>query len=761
MLYRACKSFLCSTGNPVLTLILLSIALTAIVAHSGGRGRDDSARLLTSGRTALARQLSGTDEMAEFLRMAAIAADPRDLPYLLNARRAELIRRAMVLAQRLPEQRRLHLDYASELTKAGRAEDAIRELEALETDLRLSSPSQEAEQMRSIRTALAIAHLRLGEDQNCCARNTPQSCLLPIRGTGVHSRPYGSSRAISILEGLLREDPSDLRARWLLNIAFMTLGRYPQDVPARWRIETSAFRSDHPLPRFANVAPLTGLAKLGRAGGTVVDDFDGDDRLDILQSSIAFDEPLTYFRNTGDGSFTGAGQEAGLARLTGGANMVQADFDNDGRTDVFVMRGGSFGKAGELPSSLLRNVGGGRFEDVTRRSGLFRIAPTRAACWLDYDADGHLDLFVGYESSAARRHACALFRNNGDGTFNDVALRAGVAQVGAVRGAVSADYDGDRRPDLYLTMGDSASSVLYRNAGGGRFTDETASAGLRDSGFGSAALFFDFDNDGRPDLFRMNARVDGVADVAADYLELPTAAARSQLFHNLGNGTFEDVSRQSGLHRVMPGAGVHCGDLDNDGFLDLYVATGTPSLDMIVPNRMFRNDGRGRFQEVTTAGDFGHLQKGQGVAFADLNNDGSQDVFAHLGGAFSGDMAYSALFANPGARGRWITLQLAGTRENRSAIGATIRVEVRTPKGLRRLHRTVSSGGSFGAGPLRREIGLGEATAIERIEILWPSSGRKQVLHGLRPGGFYRVTEGSVLARSFEPRKFHWPSAKP
>jgi hypothetical protein len=707
---------------------------------------------------------SGTDDMARVLRAAARAVDSRLVPTIVDAGRAELIRRTMVSEGSLAEQRKLHLVYATELTNEGNTEDAIRELNALETDIRVSDPGGWARMKRPILLAQAIAHLRLGEDQNCCARNTPDSCLLPIKGAGVHTQPFGSTHAIQLLERLLQDDPRDVRARWLLNVAFMTLGKYPQEVPARWRISPEVFRSGYPLHRFPNISSLTGLSILGRAGGTVVDDLDGDSRLDVLISAIGFEDQLRFFHNNGDGSFSDRTARAKLTGLTGGINMIQADYDNDGRKDVFVMRGGWAGPAGRFPSSLLRNTGAGVFEDVTKRTGLFCTLPTQTAVWLDYDSDGYLDLFVGYLSGPGKRRPCALFRNNGDGTFRDVAKQAGV-DFSDVRAAISDDYNGDGRPDLFLTVGDSGRAgggVLLRNEGGGTFSDVSRAAGVADGAAGSSALFFDYDNDGRPDLFLGGAGVDDVhravvEDVAADYLGLPTGAGRARLYHNRGDGTFEEVGRAAGLHRVMPGAGLNYGDLDNDGFPDLYVGTGTPALDMIVPNRMFRNAGGKVFQDVTTAGDFGHLQKGYGVAFADMNDDGQQDVFAHMGGVYYGDRAYSALFANPGGRNRWLTLQLRGVQTNRSAIGARIKVTVRTPGGKRDIYKSVCSGGSAGAGPLRQEIGLGNATAIEQVEVFWPVSRRRQRLRGLKPDRIYHIDESRERAVRLRAQPFAWP----
>ena len=494
----------------------------------------------------------------------------------------------------------------------------------------------------------------------------------------------------------------------------------------------------------------------------IFDDLDGDGNLDILISGIGFQDPLRLFHNNADGTFTERSKEAGLGSEMGGLNIVQADYNNDGHTDVFVLRGGWMGKAGVFPSSLLRNNGDGTFTDVTKEAGLLRFGPTQTAVWLDYNNDGLLDLFVAYESSGGVSHPCALFRNNGNGTFTDVAEQAGVNFTGYVKAVVSADYDNDGLPDLYLTIGghEGGDNILFHNNGDGTFSNFAAKAGVTEPHHSFSAFFFDYDNDGWPDLFVIGYQVESVADVAADYLGKPTKAERPRLYHNNRNGTFTDVTKAMHLDKVILGMGIGYGDLDNDGYLDFYVGTGNPDLAMIIPKRMFRNDEGKRFQEVTTAGDFGHLQKGHAIAFADINNDGNQDIFEQLGGANFGDIAYSALYANPGNSNHWITLKLEGVQTNRSAIGARIKVTVKTASGPRDIYKTVSSGGSFGAGPLRQGIGLGKAVEIDHVEIYWPVSRRTQSLRGLAMDKPYQVREDKDQATPLALKTFAWPTTK-
>jgi hypothetical protein len=703
---------------------------------------------------------ASTREMGRLLVELASRVDPRTMPFQVDDRRAELLGEDLAQSNR-PVVERLHLrySYASALLRAGRIADCLDALDALRADVILSAPERLELDRPEIELLRAKAYLRLAEEENCHLSNNRDSCLLPIRRGGIHQKRDGATRAAQVLTGILDRDPGNLQARWLLNVAHMTLGSHPDGVPERDLIPPSVFAAEYPLPAFENVARQAGVDVYGLAGGAILDDLDNDGRLDLMVSHSGFADQTRFFLNRGDGRFDDRTERAGLTGEVGGLNMLQADYDNDGFVDALVLRGGWMGPDVRFPLSLLRNKGDRSFVDVTRAAGLLaHMAPTQTAAWLDFDGDGWLDLFVGNETrpgGVEEPSPCELFRNNRDGTFTNVAREAGVAFVGFVKGVVSGDYDNDGRPDIFVSV-QGSEALLLRNDGpspdgrGWRFTNvaEAAGVGRRMISFG--AFFFDFDSDGWLDLFvagwgGFDAKT-MAADVAADYLGLPTSAERGRLYRNKGDGSFEDVTRAVGLHRVVPAMGLNFGDLDNDGWLDLYLGTGNPDFGTLIPNRMFRNAGGRAFQDVTTAGNFGHLQKGHAIAFGDVDNDGDQDVFEQMGGAFLADKAYSALYLNPGPRRRWLRLELQGVRSNRSAIGARIRIELDTPGGARHLYRTVGSGGSFGGSPLRAEIGLADAKGIAAIEVSWPATGQTQRLTGLRPDRGYRVVEGAASA---------------
>ncbi|GAB4466050.1 MAG: hypothetical protein OHK0029_37130 [Armatimonadaceae bacterium] len=610
---------------------------------------------------------------------------------------------------------------------------------------------------------MAIASLRYGEDQNCCASASANACLLPIRGDGVHTKPEGSRKAIELLTKVMERGFGDLGVQWLLNVAYMTLGEYPDKVPTQWRIPPSVFQSDYALPRFTNIAPKSGLDVEQLAGGVIAEDFDNDNDLDLIVSSFWLDDELRYFVNNGDGTFTERTKEAGLIGEVGGQNLIQTDYNNDGNIDFLILRGGWRGKGGHHPKSLVKNNGDGTFTDVTEEAGVLSLNPCMTAVWFDYNRDGWLDLFLGNESTDGEKNPCQLFRNNKNGTFTDVAKEVGLDVVGYVKAAVSSDYDRDGAPDLFLSCWKEPNK-LFRNQNG-KFVEVGKQAGVTEPLGSFSCFFFDYDNDGWDDLFVVDYDIQSVRDVVADYLKKPHNGETARLFRNRGDGTFADVTKAARLNRVLYGMGINFGDLDNDGWLDFYIGTGAPNLSAVIPNRMFRNADGKLFQDVTTAGNFGHLQKGHGIAFADLDNDGDQDIYESMGGAYEGDKARSVLFENPHTRikpqNRWLVLKLEGDSSCRDGRGTRIAVTVTDANGKpRTLHRTVGSGGTFGANPLRQEIGLGQATRIEKVEIVWSATGKKQTVTGLEPNQAYRIREGEVSAVPLNLPRFSLTPAK-
>ena len=703
---------------------------------------------------------ASTRLMAETLKNLYESAHPESMAYLSD-RLAEMFQSKATNAVELKEKFRLLFNLAIQQINASRPDSALNTFAAMERLVAQHGGELDRRTLTEIRLRKGMAFFRLGEQENCLAVHNADSCLFPLRQKAFHLLPRGSQGAVAMFSAHLAEYPNDYSTRWLLNLAHMTLGEYPDKVSPQYLIPPQRFASEHSMPRFLDVSDGLGIDANDLAGGTIVDDFDNDGFYDVMISAWDGNGQLRYFRNNQNGRFVERTSEAGLVGEVGSLNIVQTDYNNDGLLDIWLMRGGWLGKAGRIPSSLMRNNGDGTFTDVTVESGLFRQHPTMATRWFDFNGDGWLDLFIGNESTdPTDPDYCELFRNNRDGTFTECAKECGIRVAKFVKGVACGDFDNDGHPDLFLSVR-NGDNILLQNDGpqydgpaivGWKFVDVTRRAGpIQNPTLSFGTFFFDYNNDGWEDIICFGYWLgNGVGDVAADYLGLPHSGTPTKLYRNNGNGTFSDVSSEARLDRICHAMGHNFGDLDNDGWLDFYCGTGDPDFRTLIPNRMFRNAEGRFFQDVTTATGTGHIQKGHAIAFADFDDDGFQDVYATYGGAYAGDFARNALYLNPGNTNGWLKLRLAGVKANRMAVGARVKINLETPAGSRALHRVVSSGGSFGGNPFRLEVGVGDATAIKSVEILWPGSGTRQVVSGLALRKSYEITEGAGANRELE-----------
>jgi len=591
-----------------------------------------------------------------------------------------------------------------------------------------------------------VAYLRQAETQNCCQSPTGNSCIFPIQADGQHRQTEYSRAAMKVFEELLATVAVDSEpgaaARWLLNLSAMTVGDYPDQVDSKWRIDPQMFASDKTWPAFANIAPLVGVARFSMAGGAVIEDFDCDGDLDLFTTTWdPGGAPSFYLHEAG--KFVDRTEQAGLAGITGGLNLTHTDYNNDGYCDLFVLRGGWLGQRGCIPNSLLRNNGDGSFTDVTFQAGLATPSwPSQTATWADFDLDGDLDVYVGNEANAQLPAACQLFRNNGDGTFSDIAQPAGVSNGRLAKAVTSGDFDGDRYPDIYVSNYQSANR-LYRNQRDGTFLDVAEQLGVAEPKDSFTCWFWDFNNDGRLDLF-VSAYAGGIAEIASAYVNRPfdQQATLARLYQATETGTFVDVAGQLGLTRPHHPMGANFADIDNDGYLDFYLGTGWPEYREIMPNAMYRNVAGQAFTDVTFSSRTGHLQKGHAVAFGDLDADGDLDLFEQLGGFVPGDRFYDVLFQNPGFPNRWIDLQLLGVRTNRVAVGARLKLTIGEGHQARSIYRFVGSGGSFGENPFRQLIGVGQADTIQELEVLWPVTGVVQLFRDVPTNQAFQIIEG-------------------
>ena len=601
---------------------------------------------------------------------------------------------------------------------------------------------------RSTLEELAVAYMKQAEIQNCINPEGRLVCVLPMDPNYFHGDVTSIALAIEILDDLLAVEPDNLRRRWLLNIAHMSAGTFPDGVDERFRISADIFAPEGQLAPFTEVAPDVGLYAVDLAGGAIIEDFDNDGLLDVMTSSWDPSRSLRLYRNVGTGRFVERTEGAGLSQQVGGLNIVQTDYDNDGWKDVLVMRGGWLMSNGQMRMSLLRNGRDGTFSDVTHQSGLAAPSyPSQSASWADFDNDGDLDLFSCNESIPESHEVGAplifpsqLFRNSGDGTFVDIAQSAGVTNLRYCKGSAWGDYDNDGDQDLYVSNY-ADENRLFRNDGNGAFTDVAPDLGLTEPIESFPVWFWDFDNDGWLDLFVAGYARD-IDSVAADYLELPNNGPLPRLYRNDGAGGFDDVAVQVGLADVNQAMGSNFGDFDNDGFPDIYLGTGFPAFNALAPNVAYRNDEGTAFQNVTFAAGLGHIQKGHGIAFGDLDRDGDQDIFMQVGGFYPSDGFVNALYVNPGSANNWLTLRLVGTDSNRAAIGARVSVTVKAAQESRVVHAVVNSGGSFGASSLDQEIGLGSAESIESVNVWWPASGIRQSFYSVPMNTAVEITEG-------------------
>jgi len=512
-------------------------------------------------------------------------------------------------------------------------------------------------------------------------------------------------------------------------------------------------------------------------GGASFFDYDGDGWLDIfLVNGTTLDpgtrrRPRSYlFHNNRDGTFTDVTEKAGLLHSGWGQGCCVGDYDNDGHDDLFVTYWGK--------SVLYHNNGDGTFTDVSEKAGVAG-APGRwgaGCCFLDYDRDGHLDLFVAsyvnFDPAKAPRPGAGeycryndipvpcgplgyaggtnvLYRNQGDGTFADVSESSGIARprgpssmvfvptgwqpTGSYgMGAAVADFDNDGWPDIYVAS-DTAPSLLYRNNHDGTFREIAGPAGCAFDGEGAALAGMgvgvgDFDADGWLDIVRTN------------FSEQVTT-----LYRNYGGGAFEDASIRAGLgvNRKYLGFGVDFFDFDNDGWADLFLANGHVysqiankklHLKYREPKVLYRNLGNGRFEDVSARAGAAILAEnlGRGCAFGDFDNDGDVDVIVNnLDGP-------PTLLRNDGGSGNGsILVKCVGTKSNRSAIGARVTVRL----GPHAQIREVMSGGSYySQSDLRLHFGLGRAAAADSLEVAWPS-GLKETFKDLPAHHLFVVQE--------------------
>ncbi|HXE35832.1 MAG TPA: CRTAC1 family protein [Verrucomicrobiae bacterium] len=569
--------------------------------------------------------------------------------------------------------------------------------------------------------------------------------------------------------------------------------------------QTAANANQYPPPpkeigvSFLNVARESGLnAKTVYGGehknkyllettgcGVAFYDYDNDDWLDIflvngwrLEGFPKGQEPVSHlFKNNRDGTFTDVTAKSGISHYGWGQGVCVGDYDNDGFDDIYIT---SFGK-----NTLYHNNGNGTFTDVSEKAGVGTNGKrwNTGCAFVDYDLNGHLDLFVANyidldlatapvpESGPCVYKgvlvACGppglnggkniLFHNNGDGTFTDVSERAGLFQANGTYGlgVLTADFNNDGWPDIYVAN-DSTASALYQNKKNGTFSDVAMEAGCAlsadgkpQAGMGVSAA--DYDLDGNLDIVKTNF-----------------AGDTPSLYHGIGGGNFEDATFTAGLGKHTQYLGWGCGffDMDNDGWPDILICNGHvyPEVEQLrteagYPQQkiLYRNLRNGHFEDVSSEGGAGIMVPvaSRGAAFGDFDNDGDIDVVVNTINDFPQLLRCDSRLENS-----WLKVKTIGTKSNRSGIGARLRC-VTHPPGETKPHQQIDevrSGGSYiSQNDLRVHFGIGKAEKVELLEIRWPS-GAVDALKDVKPNQLIVVKEGAGIVRSV---KFEAKTGKP
>jgi len=545
-----------------------------------------------------------------------------------------------------------------------------------------------------------------------------------------------------------RDTPDDIRYQWMLRTLTIQAGQPASSIPREFQLKVPP-----PAPSTFKFRDVTGRSRVGRMAlgrGAAWGDFDNDGRDDILVGAER--APFRLLRNLGDGTFEDVAAQMGPRDPVGlGCYASQfIDYDNDGFQDIFLSSNG-WGGGGRL--FLFHNESGKCFVDVTQSAGLSAPVNAFGSSWADYDNDGRADLAVAAGIiDPDNGDRLRLFHNEGGGKFLEVGRAAGLNQTARWISCCWGDYDGDGRQDLLATSYD-AGPFLFRNLGNGRFKDVSVAAGIRTQTHAYTCEFFDYDNDGKLDIF-VSTYPDSFYKTMIEYNLSGAAvppAQRQLLLHNNGDGTFRNVTQDAGITGWYGAMSSQVADLDNDGFDEILLGTGNPELDWCEPKPVFRNNGEGRFADVGSSCGLVHYGMLHGMAFSDYDDSGNLSLFGSFGGFYWGTRETSRLYRNLGSGNRSLEIRLIGTRSNRDAIGAKVSAIAEN----RKVFKWVNGGNGFGCCSSRIvHLGLGVSERVDELQINWPS-GLRQSFGNLAAGQRVEITEGKDNIRpllKFRPR---------
>jgi hypothetical protein len=512
-----------------------------------------------------------------------------------------------------------------------------------------------------------------------------------------------------------------------------------------------------------------------------VGDYDNDGLEDIFVTDSDAGKPNHLFHNNGDLTFTDVAEKAGVAGGNDPQSIVSDalwfDYDNDGKLDLLIARFGT--------PILYHNEGNGKFKDVTATSGLNKFGNTIAVIAFDYDNDGYLDLMFGNYfrpvnlldlkdphvlpndlDNATNGGGVTLWHNTGKGSFEEVTDKAGLGKVnGWALDIGHGDFNNDGLQDIYIAC-DYGTDHLFLNNGDGTFREVTEKATGWDTKKGMNVDVADYDNDGWLDIY--------VTNITDEYMK-----ECNMLWHNNGDGTFSDVSKETGTCETGWGWAAKFADFDNDGWQDLFVVDGlrsagpesyvplilpvitTPGLDITDVNnwpsignrtwsgyqkkKLFHNLGNGSFKDIAAEAGVDNQLDGRGIGIGDFDNDGRLDIVQT-----NADQPLLLYHNITEKTGNWIELKLIGTRSNRDAIGARIRVEA---GGITQIREVDGGNGYAGESTRRVHFGLGKTTKIDRIEIRWPSGQTQQVVVPINRVTYVEEGRGVITGTTEKPKQ--------
>lgn len=680
------------------------------------------------------REINSQDRILQELLYKKTYADSHGIPISRSRKPQEFLE----ASQKVNDPKRKNfftIQYYESLLQLGRTSELI----------------EHASERSKLSNGLPIQHLRLlglayFHRWDCVRAKKTEDCIFPLGGGD-----RDVERAMSIFDRILSEYSNDLSLRWLWNLGSLSMNR--NERPDRWGLDNLLEKESERTKKYSQTASRKGLARPSKRGGVILEDFTGNDRLDIVTSSRSYRQSLEFYVNQGDGEFERRTKKAGLEEFVGGINITQTDYNNDGNPDIYITRGGSIAQE-TFTNSLLRNNGDGTFTDVTYDANLDGEFRSQVAAWADVNKNGYLDLFVGNEATKGFESARSrLYLNQGDGTFEEVSGAAGVDVNGVVRGADWGDVNNDGFPDLYVSLRNSPNKLFLNRSDTGDsrpvFRDITGRAGVEGPVESRLTWFWDVNNDGRQDLFvGVHPFTDQkiAHDFAASYLEERETPERSYVYINEGNMKFKKMKSEDRPSRSFYVQGGNYGDVNLDGYPDLYLGVGVDRSEVsFAPNGLYVNENGNSFSNITLGAGVGHVGQTGGVALADLENNGAMDIYAVMGGVFNVSEYKNVLFESSESGHEWIGLEVIGEETNRPGVGTRIEVDVKTDDGnVRTIHQTVDNGGSYGANPYRQFVGLGDAEAVKALRIEWPvGDPKKQTFQSVKMNKHYQIKQGA------------------